>query len=303
MSAILIGFAILAVRAQLADPNRLQIGRPGLATVTPGQIVDLRERSVTSLEGFLKATDRSRFVFLGEQHATAAHQLLEAQVIRGLAARGRKVIVGVEMYQRPTQDVLDDWSAGRLGEEEFLTKSEWKTQWGFPFAFYRPVFEAVRDLKLPILGLNIPRAWVHATATGGFEALPTSAKLQLPADLFLGNKEHRQIFDAMMGGHSMAGTSMDRMYSALVLWDESMADTALKYLERVPTTRQTVFVVIAGAGHVMYGQGINYRIARRHGGSGTTLVMLESDSPLEVSRGLADFAMVSAKPDGRSAGR
>ena len=28
----------------------------------------------------------------------------------------------------------------------------------------------------------------------------------------------------------------------------------------------TVFVVIAGSGHVMYHQGINYRIARRHGG-------------------------------------
>jgi uncharacterized iron-regulated protein len=294
-------FSALAIVAVLAaqgapDPDRLPIGRSGTIHVAPGTFADLRGGKTATFDEFISATDHSKFVYLGEQHATVAHQELEAQVIRALRARGRTVIVGVEMFQRPKQDVLDQWSAGKLGEDEFVASSEWKTQWGFDYKFYRPVFEAVRDLQIPLVALNVPRDWVRTVGKGGYDALPMSAKMQLPNELFLGNNEHRQVFDAMMAGHQATGTSMDQMYAAQVLWDEGMADTALKYLARVNTTPLTVFVVIAGAGHVMYDQGINYRIVRRHGGIGATLVMLESDSTEEVSRGLGTFVTVTAKP-------
>jgi len=294
ISALAVGLA-LATQVE-HDPNRLLIGRPGTLQVTVGEFADLRSGKASSFEDFIAFTDHSRFVYLGEQHATAAHQELEAKVIRALQARGRKVIVGVEMYQRPKQDVLDDWSAGKLSEAEFLTASDWKNQWGFDYKFYRPVFEAVRELQLPLVALNVPHDWVRAVGKAGYDALPMSEKMQLPSELFLGNHEHREVFDAMMAGHSMAGTSMNLMYAAQVLWDEGMADTAIKYLARVPTTPNTLFVVIAGAGHVMYDQGINYRIARRHGGAGTTLVMLESDVPVEVSRGIGTYVTVTPKP-------
>jgi uncharacterized iron-regulated protein len=199
------------------------------------------------------------------------------------------------MYTRPKQDVLDHWAAGDLSEDEFLQQSEWKGQWGYDFSFYRPVFGAVKELHLPLVALNVPRDWVRAVGKNGFESLPTSARLQLPPKLGLDNRRHREVFDALMGGHSMTGTSMDRMYEAQVLWDEAMADTAVKYLARVPAKPDGIFVVIAGAGHSMYGQGINYRVQRDHGGSGITMVMLQSDEPVRVSRGLADFVYVSPK--------
>jgi aminopeptidase N len=282
-----------AIQAQ-SDPNTLKIGRGGTVHVAPGSLVDTRRGKVATLDDFLAATDRSQFVYLGESHATTALQVMEATIIRALAARGRRVIVGVEMYQRPKQDVLDEWSAQKLSEPDFLSKSEWETQWGFDYSFYRPVFDAVRELSLPLVALNVPHDWVHFVAQKGYAGLPTSAKLQLPKELFLGNKDHRTVFDSMMGGHSMGGTNMDNLYSAQVLWDEGMADTALKYLERAQSSASTVFVILAGAGHVMYEQGINYRVARRHGGSGTTLVMIQSDSPLDVSRGIGNFLLVTA---------
>lgn len=277
------------------DPNRLAIGRSGTMTVAPGEFADLRGGKSSTFDGFIAATDHSRFVYLGENHATVAHQELEAKVIRALQASGRSVIVGVEMFQRPKQDVLDAWSKGDMDESDFLAKVDWKEQWGFDYKFYRPVFDAVRELKIPLVALNVPRDWVRAAGKGGYDSLPMSAKIQLPVELFLGNRDHREVFDAMMGGHSMSGASMDNMYAAQVLWDEGMADTALKYLGRVPNLPGLVFVIIAGSGHVMYDQGINYRITRRHGGVGTTLVMLQSDGPVEVSRGLGTFAIVTSK--------
>src|ERR1019366_954622 len=141
----------LAVAAILApqsapDPDRLAIGRGGTMSVAPGGFADLRGGKASTFEEFITATDHSRFIYIGEQHATVAHQELEARVIHALQARGRTVIVGVEMFQRPKQDVLDQWSAGKLAEGDFLAAGDWKTQWGFDYKFYRPVFEAVREL-------------------------------------------------------------------------------------------------------------------------------------------------------------
>ncbi|MFK9832816.1 ChaN family lipoprotein, partial [Escherichia coli] len=75
------------------------------------------------------------FVFLGENHATTDHQKMESAVIEALQAAKRKVVVGLEMFTRPKQDVLDEWSAGSLSEDAFLEKAEWKTQWGYPYHF------------------------------------------------------------------------------------------------------------------------------------------------------------------------
>ncbi len=287
----------LKVVAQTADvdPNRLDLGRRGVVTAALGSLTDLRTGKVVSAEDVAKAAESAPFVFLGENHATTLHQAMEATIVKALVADGRNVSVGLEMYTRPKQDVLDLWSSATLSEPDFLEKSEWKTQWGYSFDFYRPVFEAVKENHLPLVGLNVPREWVRSVGRGGYEALPTSAKLQLPPELFLGNVSHRKVFDALMGGHSMTGASVDRMYAAQVLWDEGMADTALKYRALKPTTAKDAFVVIAGSGHVMYGQGINYRIGRRKGGKGITVVMMQSDGPAQVSRGIADYVYVTAK--------
>ena len=296
MPAIIAFSLIHALQAAEVDANRLSIGRAGTAVIQPGQMWDLRSNKACTMTDVIQAADGKRFVFLGEQHATAAHQQMEADVVQALDAAKRQVVVGMEMFTRPKQDVLDQWSAGSLTEDQFLEQSDWKGQWGYDYKFYRPVFEVAKGHHLPIVGLNVPRGWVRTVGKTGFNSLPVSARMQLPESLFLGNKTHREVFDAMVGPHNMPGMNADSMYGAQVLWDEGMADTAIKYLNCTTTTPETVFVVIAGAGHMMYGQGINYRIGRRKAGRGINLVMVESDKAVELSRGIADFAFVCQKP-------
>ncbi len=196
------------------------------------------------------------------------------------------------MYQRPKQSVLDQWTAGQIAEPDFLQQSDWKGQWGYDFAFYRPVFDTIKRFHLPLVGLNIPRDWVHSVWQRRVRPLKPDERSQLPADMSLDNADHKKVFDSLMGGHAMS----PNIYSAQVLWDEAMADTAMKYLAAHKPDSRTVFVVIAGAGHVMYRQGINYRVAKHHGGDGITVVMLESNDPLPVSNGLADYVLVTPKP-------
>ncbi len=288
--------AALVVTAQISvDPNRLPIGQKGEATVQVGQIYDLNRQRRATAQDIVDAAKGKRFVYLGENHATTAHQQMEAEVIAALVGAGRHVIVGMEMYQRPKQSWLDQWSSGLIAEADFLDKSDWKGQWGYDFAFYRPVFQVIRDNALPLVGLNVPRDWVRSVGKQGFGGLSAEQRSELPADMDLGNKDHRAMWDALIGGggHPMTGPSMDNMYAAQVLWDEAMSDSAIKYVEKAPKDSRAIFVVIAGSGHLMYKQGINWRIARRRAGNGVTLVMMQSAGPTTVSRGIGDFVYVT----------
>ncbi len=291
--SLLLSALVLAPFQNEVDPNRLPIGRKGEQTVAVGEITDLANGRSATAKNVAEAARGKRFVFLGENHATTAHQQLEADVIQALLDDGREVVVGLEMYTRPKQDWLDQWSQGKLSETDFVNKSDWKGQWGFDYSFYRPVFEVARKSKVPMVALNVPRDWVRVVGREGYSALTTEQKLQLPANLGEPAPDHKAVFDALMGGHPMAGPRGDNMYSAQVLWDQGMADTAVKYLDRIPASPKTVFVVIAGSGHVMYGQGINGRIEKQKAGKGVTLVMIQSPEQTKVSKGLADFVYVT----------
>lgn len=285
----LLGFFTL-VCTQSIDPYLLPIGSSGTVDVKPTSMTRTATGDPVGIAEVAKAARGLQFAYLGESHDNPEHHQMQADIIKALVADGRNVIVGFEMFTRPVQDALNPWTMGMWDEERFIVESDWKKQWGFDFALYRPIFEAVRANKLPMVALNVPRDWVRTASRQGFAGLPAEAKTQLP-ELFMANREHRQVFDALMQGHG--GTGADSIYTGQVLWDEGMADTALKYLDKRSKNPNTIFVVIAGSGHVMYSQGINYRIERRTGNKGITVVMIESDGPRKVSRGLGDFVFVT----------
>ncbi len=290
--SLLFAAALYLQTAQGSDPMRLPIGTE--VSVQPGSLVDLRLQQPADVDDIARAADGKSWVFLGENHATAPHQQLEADILAALVKRHRRVIVGLEMITRPKQPILDLWSQDKLSEPNFLQQVDWKGQWGYDYAFYRPLLEVVRKNHLPLLGLNVPRDWVRAVGKGGFEALSAEQRSQLPGDMSLENADHRALFTSLMGGHPMTGPTGDNIYSAQVLWDEGMADTAIKYLATHKHDAKTVFVVVAGSGHSMYGQGINYRVLRRTSERGVTVEMAQAEGPTTVSRGVGDFFYLTA---------
>jgi uncharacterized iron-regulated protein len=277
------------------DPLSLPIRSSKKVEVGPsGSLVEMASGRNATAADVARAARGKRYVYLGESHNNAAHHEMQAEIIRALTADGRDVVVGLEMFTRPAQASLNPWTLGWWSEEEFIQKSGWKAQWGFDYSLYRPVFEAVRELKLPMVALNVPRDWVRSVGRGGYDALTKEMRAELPADLYLGNTEHRKLFEAMVGGHPMTGTQGENMYAAQVLWDEAMADSAIKHMtSRGPNA---VMVVVAGSGHVMHGQGINWRVERRTGEKGVTVVMGEAEGRVNVSRGVGDFVYLTKAP-------
>lgn len=282
----------------MQSTNRLAIGSHPLkqksGKARQGQYYDCERGRPTSLSEAAKSLLHSKFVVIGESHDHPEHHLAQAAIIRELHRQGASVIVGMEMFDRTKQFALDEFSLGRLSDEEFVERSAWKTQWGFDFNLYKPIFDAVRQHRLRLVALNVPRTTVSKVGREGWSALTEDERMGIP-DPDLTNGEHRQLFAALMAGHPPTGDRGERIYSAQVLWDTGMADSALKYWERTPKTDRTIFAIIAGNGHAMYGLGINLRLAMRTNEKISTVVCLEAEGGGQTfQRSIADVVYIAA---------
>jgi len=274
------------------DPWLLSIGSTERIVVRTNNAYRTSDGKRVTLREIATAADGKNFVYIGEEHDNADSHRWQTLIIGALVERGREVVIGLEMLQREKQPILDLWTLGKFTEEEFLERVDWKRQWGIDYALYRPIFEFAKKEKLRMIALNIPRDWVRITSRSGWEALSSEAKSQLP-EPYMNDVEHFEVFRALMGGHP-GDASIESMYRGQVLWDEAMADSAIRYYNERYRSGKTVFVILAGNGHVMYRRGINFRIERRTGMSGITVVTVPVSSEKNekrVSAGVGDFVV------------
>ena len=207
-----------------------------------------------------------RVVCFGEQHDSPQHHYAQRRAVEELAARNgnaRAFAVGLEMFQTPYQPALSGYVQGDLSEADFLVQSQWSERWGFDFALYRPLLEVARERRLAALALNAPRELTRKISRTGLESLDATERANVP-DLELTNAGHRVYFDEAMSGHPMPanGPKVENMYAVQVVWDETMADTAARWLTSAGADSR--LLIIAGSGHC-HRNAIPARIARRVG--------------------------------------
>jgi uncharacterized iron-regulated protein len=206
-----------------------------------------------------------RAICLGEQHDSPQHHYAQRRAIEELGRRSRDsrrpLAVGLEMFQTPYQAALAGFVSGSLPEAEFLTQSDYRERWGFDFALYRPLLEVARQYGLSVLALNAPRELTRKIGRSGLGSLDESERKQLP-ELDLHNEDHHGYFTQAMAGHPMppGGPKPDDMYAVQVVWDETMAENAARWLTEQGPAAQ--IIVLAGSGHC-HESAIPGRIARR----------------------------------------
>jgi hypothetical protein len=211
-----------------------------------------------------------RLVFLGEHHGDPRSQAFQARFLRALAAQGHAVTVALEMFPPQADAALEAWRSGRLTEADLVEQSRWYETWGFPWTAYRPLFETLRELRLPAHGVNVDEATRKAVRESLTGALPPELKAEI-GDLDLGVAPHRDYFaDSLTGAgrgdpahaapRSLEDPGFLRMQRIQVLWDTAMGVRAARLADAAPPG--SVVVTILGSGHVAYGLGANLRAAR-----------------------------------------
>jgi uncharacterized iron-regulated protein len=228
---------------------------------------------------FLRELAGAQAICLGESHSNPHDHWAEWKVFSSLLEESRRAKVtlalGMEMFQRPFQGVLDDYAAGTIAEAEMLARSGWDERWGFDWALYRPIVALAVERHTNLIALNVENEVKKKVMNRGIENLSPADRGKLPREIDLDDKEHRAWWDevmaAMGGPHNHAQATSheeqnrsnrdreedaderlhtERMYAVQVLWDETMADTAARWLTAGgnPSPRRQI-VILAGTGH------------------------------------------------------
>ena len=219
-------------------------------------------------------------VCLGETHDIPSDHYAETRAITELAARaqtaGAPLAVGFEMFQRQFQTTLSAFVAGQLDEAALLAGTEYPTRWGYDFSLYRPMLEAVRDLGLPALALNMRSEITRKIARTGLDSLEPSERAELP-ELILDDAEHREFIFGLFGvlPEHAAEFGLEDVYIAQTVWDETMADSAARWL--AATGAGARILILAGDAHC-HESAIPRRLTRRTGLATTSVsIVLQSE--------------------------
>ncbi|HEX3552820.1 MAG TPA: ChaN family lipoprotein [Thermoanaerobaculia bacterium] len=283
----------------VGDPAR----RDETATLVLDGVTDTRSGEVISPAELPKRLAGVRLLLVGESHTDMDYHRCELRVLQELVRAGRPVLVGLEMYPYTEQRFLDQWVDGQLDEEQFLRASRWYESWGYNWLYYRDIFLFARDHRLRLFAVNAPRDVVTAVRKKGFKNLTPEEAAHIPADVDTSSADHRTLFKSFFesGGDSlhsaMNDAQVDAMLAAQATWDATMAFNAVKALQeraRPETGPETLMVVLAGSGHVVYGLGIQRQAARHFDGKIATIVPVnvrdeEGHDIKSVQASYADF--------------
>jgi aminopeptidase N len=230
-----------------------------------------------------KVGDR-KIVYVGETHDRFSHHIVQLEVIKALHRQGKKVAIGMEMFQRPFQGAVDDYIAGRIGEREFLKETEYFQRWRFDYNLYRPILQFARAEKIPVAALNIRTEIVEKVAREGLDSLGEEERGFIPRQMDFSDEAYRDRLREIFREHrDFPGGKFDFFYQAQILWDETMAESIDSFLKKYPDHQM---VVLAGGGHLAFGSGIPRRAARRNG---DPYAILLNDA--ELARDVADYIL------------
>jgi uncharacterized iron-regulated protein len=247
--------------------------------------------SINDLNDVIENVAGRKVIYVGEIHDVFAHHAVQLDIIMGIYRKNSNISIGMEMFQRPFQDTLDDFIEGRMEEKEFLKKSEYFTRWGFDYNLYKPILDFARTRKIPVVALNIKREIIKGVSKGGLDLLDDEEKKDVPPEMDFSDLDYRERLKETFRLHkNLKDRNFDFFYQSQILWDESMSWSIDRFLEENPGYKM---IVLAGQGHLKYGSGIPKRTYRRNGHE-YAVVLIDA----KVEKGVADYVIFPTPVEG-----
>jgi uncharacterized iron-regulated protein len=287
-SRFYIGFVVLSLFWGCAVKSDTVLIKDSSTAVEQDNIILARTGKTVTFDELMKDLDSSQIVFIGEKHTNNSHHAIQLKIIQTIFKNNHSMEVGMEMFDRSYQPVLDLWSAGVLGEDTFLRKAHWYANWRYDFSLYKRILFFIKENRIKIVALNIPFYIPPRIRVGGINNLSDTDKQYLPKEIDTSNTAHRNYVAQVFKRHNFKSSAkFDDFYMAQCVWDEIMAESIASNLG------SKKIVVLAGNGHIQYKYGIPDRTFRRTGASFRTIYLASVGE--EVELGVADYIWVTPK--------
>jgi len=235
----------------------------------PYKLTSLAEvTDISSQEIIIDRFNQNDVIYLGENHNDPEDHARQLEIIQQLQQddNDAQLAIGMEMFQRPFQPIINRYLAQEISEEELREQTEYDSRWGFDWEFYAPILRYAQVQQIPVIALNTPEEITYKVAETGIDSLEGSYFRYIPplAEIKLDNQEYRQATVEIYLQHVKDGqgnsTDSNNFFAAQVLWDETMAEAIALYYQNNP---QSQIVVLVGKAHVMKDYAIPNRVKRR----------------------------------------
>jgi uncharacterized iron-regulated protein len=190
-------------------------------------------------------------IFIGESHRHPGNHLAEMQLFRAIHARAPNLSLTMEQFERDVQPVLDDYLAGKIGENPFMEKAR---AWPNYTTSYRPLIEYAKEHKLPVIAGNAPEDVVRCVGKEGeafFARMKPAQRGWVAAQLHTEDGPYKDKFMGFVShdaGHGGDGDkdkkdqkekkppseSAIRSFAAQVTRDDTMAESIALHLQKNP---------------------------------------------------------------------
>ncbi|MGB7293861.1 MAG: ChaN family lipoprotein [Thermodesulfobacteriota bacterium] len=241
-------------------------------------------QSEPDLENIVDDIKDKKIIFIGEEHDKPAHHMNQLKIIEGLYKMNLNLAIGMEMFERPFQQFINDYLSGNIDERQFLKKTEYFKRWGLDYRLYRPIIDFAKKNKIPVIALNSESEIVKKVSENGLQSLSEGERRRIPEEMDFSDGKYRRLLREIFKFHpGSEDKDFNLFYQVQILWDETMAESIYEFLYGNPDHQ---IVVLAGNGHLVYGYGIPKRTFRRNGFEYSTILNDEEDGD-----GVADFLL------------
>ena len=180
-------------------------------------------------------------------------------MLKQLSSANRPLALSMEQVTRDKQAFLDAYLNGEIGEQYFMKQSN---AWPNYESDYRPLVEFAKQAEIPVIASNAPKNIVRCIGRQGvdyLDKLDSDERSFVADDVNTANSPYKEKFMASM--HHGKPEQTEKQYAAQVTWDETMAESIVKYLEKHPGTQ---VVHVAGKFHTEGGLGTAASILNRN---------------------------------------
>ncbi|HHL42254.1 MAG TPA: hypothetical protein ENJ42_01430, partial [Hellea balneolensis] len=185
-------------------------------------------------------------VFVGEAHGHAANHYLQSKVLAGLYQKHPDMAFSMEQFERSQQHVVDDYLAGKIGEETLVHDGK---AWDHYRQSYRPMVEFAKHKGFPVIAAEVPGNMVSCVGERGpdfLNQIKGEPRTWIADKLHVGDGPYKDKFYKFMeqaAGHSVSDpneSAEDKArkkfyrFAAQVARDDTMAESIYKHMQAHP---------------------------------------------------------------------
>jgi uncharacterized iron-regulated protein len=237
---------LLAAAVLLGAAGLDPAGRAMAETMLPdfNSFVMMRGSAAISVDQAADALKDFDVVFVGELHDHIANHLAEMALLRAIQQRVPHLALSMEQFERDRQETLDDYLAGKIGEESLTDGLGWRNY----AEAYRPLIEYAKEHNLPVIAANAPQKIIRCVGREGssfLSTLPADKRKLVAATLHMQDGAYKKKFFEFMeedgthngpndGNKEKEAERIEKSFAAQVARDDTMAESIANFLQVHP---------------------------------------------------------------------